>query len=87
MSEITKRFVLLFIGQLPAFHVVYALLPGYGIWIIILLIVWVLAWMTWFTIANQHVKKKWLYLPLALIIAIAGQLLSWITFLIRLIHG
>jgi len=87
MNNIWKRYLLLFIVQLPAFHFSFALFPGYGYKIDTFLIVWALGWMTWFTLTHKQVKKKWLYIILAFIIVIAGQLLSWISFLFRFLHG
>jgi len=87
MGEMWKRTASLFIWQLPAFFFVYSLLPGSGIWIIVGLIVWFLLSMTWFAVANREAGKKWLYFPLACIIAAAGQFLSWIGFLAWLFHG
>lgn len=86
-SEIVKRYCILFALQLPAFHLAFALFPGNGMLIFPFLIIWVLALMVWFTISNRRVKKKWLHIPLAFVISIAGQLLSWISFLIRFITG
>lgn len=87
MGGTLRRLVLLFFGQLPAFYLVYALLPGYGIWIFIALLIWILITMTWFAVTNRHSKKQWLYLPLALIISVAGQLVSWIIFLFLFLNG
>jgi hypothetical protein len=86
-SEIVKRYWILFALQLPVFHLAYAVFPGDGTLIIPSLIIWVLVSMTWFTISNQPMHKKWLHIPFAFLISVAGQLLSWISFLIRLIHG
>lgn len=87
MSAIVKRYLVLFVTQLSAFHIAYALFLADSLRTIIFLIVWLLAWMTWFIIANQHVKKKWLHIPLAFIISATAQVLSWISFLYLLFAG
>lgn len=91
MSETVKRnlvlFSVLFLLQFAAFHLAYDIFPGDGERIIAFLIVWFLVWAIWFSAAYRQAKKKWLYIALIFILSAAGQFLSWITFLLRLIHG
>ncbi|WP_274364137.1 hypothetical protein [Paenibacillus thermotolerans] len=91
MSEIVKRnvvlFPVLFALQFLAFHLAYDFFPGDGVRIHIFLIVWFLVWVTWFAAAYRQAKRKWLYFTLILILSVAGQFLSWISFLYFLFHG